>query len=128
MNRDAVKDSTTATGHEPAAIATEVFTALADPTRREVLHTLVQHGAASASGLARRLPVSRQAIGKHLDALSRAELVKSHRLGREVRYEPQLAPLRHTAQWMDDLARQWQARLARLAAFAEATPRRPPRT
>ncbi|WP_216843721.1 ArsR/SmtB family transcription factor [Phytoactinopolyspora alkaliphila] len=96
-----------------------MFLALADDTRRELLERLVRHGAISASALARDLPITRQAVGKHLDTLQRARLVRAHKTGREVRYEPQLAPLRHASTWMDGLARQWDDRLGRLASLAE---------
>ena len=62
-----------------------VFAALSDPTRRAVIGRLAQEPL-SASGLAGELPVSRQAIAKHLAALDRAGLVEARRVGRETRY------------------------------------------
>ena len=65
-----------------------VLAALADPTRRSVLESLVRDGATTATVLARRLPVTRQAVGKHLSVLERAGLVHCQRVGREARYRP----------------------------------------
>src|SRR5215510_5022549 len=63
-----------------------VFSALADPTRRRVLRLVAERGPTSATLLERELPVTRQAIAKHLLVLSRAGLVASQRAGQEVRY------------------------------------------
>lgn len=98
---------------------TDVFVALADPTRRGVLESLVRDGATTATVLASRLPVTRQAVGKHLSTLERAGLVRCRRVGREARYEPSPAPLTEAAGWLTELAREWDARLARIAELAE---------
>lgn len=79
----------------------------ADPTRREVLAIIVREGGASSTSLAASLPVTRQAVAKHLAVLERAGLVRPHRVGREVRYEADLQPLKRTRQWMDTLAAAW---------------------
>ena len=60
----------------------EVFAALADPTRLEVLTRLARLGPATATDLATDLPISRQAVSKHLAALDAAALVERHRNGR----------------------------------------------
>lgn len=96
-----------------------VFAALADPTRRSVLESLVHGGATTATALARRLPVTRQAVGKHLSTLERAGLVRARRVGREARYEPEPEPLTAAAQWLTVLAREWDERLERIRALAE---------
>ena len=96
-----------------------VLAALADPTRRSVLESLVRDGATTATVLARRLPVTRQAVGKHLSTLERAGLVHCRRVGREALYQPDPAPLTSTAQWLTVLAREWDARLDRIRALAE---------
>ncbi len=96
-----------------------VLAALADPTRRSVLESLVRDGATTATVLARRLPVTRQAVGKHLSVLERAGLVHCRRVGREARYQPDPAPLASTADWLATLAREWDDRLARIRALAE---------
>ena len=63
-----------------------VFAALADPTRRQVVRSLAREQAVTASGLAGELPMTRQAVAKHLAALERAGLVTPRREGRETRY------------------------------------------
>ncbi len=107
--------------------ADAVFAALADPTRRSLLELLVRDGAATATALARRLPITRQAIGKHLSTLEDAGLVRWRRVGREVRFEAAPQAMDAAAEWMNQLAREWDDRLARLAAIAEATAARPTR-
>ena len=92
-----------------------VFAALADPTRRQVVRTLSRQPDLTASRLAGELPMSRQAVTKHLAALDRAGLVEGRREGRELRYTLTPAPLADAMAWMDDVGAQWDARLARLA-------------
>lgn len=98
----------------------EVLAALADPTRRRLLDLISARGAASATELAGELPVTRQAVVKHLAVLDAAGLVVGRRLGREVRYEVRSAALDATARWMTALAADWDRRLARIKAVAEA--------
>ena len=97
----------------------DVFTALADPTRRRVLDLLAEHGHGTATSLAARLPVSRPAVIKHLAVLDRAGLVAAQRHGREVRYVVRPRPLQETAAWMARLAAEWDARLEAIRALAE---------
>ena len=92
-----------------------VFAALADPTRRQVVHSLSREAELTASRLAGELPMTRQAVTKHLVALDRAGLVTARREGRETRYTLTPAPLSDAMRWMDDVGSQWDARLARLA-------------
>lgn len=96
-----------------------VFAALADPTRSLVLKEVATRGSATATQLAASLPVSRQAVLKHLRVLDEAGLVTFHRAGKEVRYEARLHQLRTVARWLDQIATQWEQRLARLKAIAE---------
>lgn len=100
-----------------------VFAALADPTRRQLLDLLAAQGEVTATTLAERLPVSRQAVVKHLAVLDAAGLVSGHRVGREVRYEVRSAALDATARWMVALAADWDRRLARIKRAAEAAER-----
>ena len=94
-----------------------VFAALGDETRWSILAALGE-GDASASALAGRLPVTRQAIAKHLAALDRAGLVASRRSGRELQYRLDPAPLGDAMAWMASVGARWDERLARLAARA----------
>ena len=96
-----------------------VFAALADPTRRSVLTRLAARGSASATALARELPVTRQAVVQHLAVLDAAGLTRAHRNGREVRHEVRPEALTGAARWMTTIARQWDERLAAIAALAE---------
>jgi DNA-binding transcriptional ArsR family regulator len=98
----------------------EVLAALADPTRRRLLDLLAARGAASATELAADLPVTRQAVVKHLAVLDAAGLVTGRRAGREVRYEVRSAALDATARWMASLAADWDQRLALIKRVAEA--------
>ena len=102
-----------------AAQIEEVLTALADPTRRRLLDALARHGEATATSLAETLPVTRQAIVKHLAVLARAGLVAGAREGREMRYRLRPEPLTATAAWMSRVAAQWDARLDAIKRLAE---------
>ncbi|MEU0598147.1 metalloregulator ArsR/SmtB family transcription factor [Streptomyces sp. NPDC006393] len=102
-----------------------VLAALADPTRRQLLDLLAGRGEATATTLAERLPVSRQAVAKHLAVLDAAGLVSGSRVGREVRYAVRSAALDATARWMASLAADWDRRLANIKHAAEAAERDP---
>jgi DNA-binding transcriptional ArsR family regulator len=97
----------------------QLFAALADPTRRQVLDLLAARGEGSASALAAAMPVSRPAVIKHLAVLDRAGLVESRREGREVLFSVRPAPLESAARWMAAVAAEWDARLATLKQLAE---------
>ncbi len=92
----------------------EVFAALADPTPRSVLATLLEGGPATATELAPGFAVSRQAVVKHLGVLADAGLVDFERHGREVHYRAVTAPLRDAAAWPANAGAAWDKRLARL--------------
>jgi DNA-binding transcriptional ArsR family regulator len=91
-----------------------VFGALADRTRRDLLAALAARPA-TATDLADRLPISRQAVVKHLSALTEAGLLARERSGREVRYSVTPAPLSGAVTWMAAVGGQWDERLASLA-------------
>jgi len=95
-----------------------VFAALGDETRWSILAALGE-GDASASALARRLPVTRQAIAKHLAVLQDVGLVESVRVGRELRYRVLGAQLSDTARALDCIGAEWDRRLAAIKEIAE---------
>ncbi len=110
-----------------------VLAALADPTRRRVLDAVASRGEATATMIAAELPVSRQAVVKHLGVLDQAGLVTGRKSGREMLYRAHLEPLTDAARWMDAVAAEWDARLARIKRLAELpvineNPRRDPAT
>jgi DNA-binding transcriptional ArsR family regulator len=104
---------------DPTAAVDSVLGALADPTRRQLLDLLAAQGEATATTLARQLPVSRQAVIKHLAVLDSAGLVSGGRVGREVRFAVRPAALDATARWMAALATDWDQRLAAIKRAAE---------
>jgi DNA-binding transcriptional ArsR family regulator len=91
-----------------------VFDALSDPTRRGLLTALGERGPSTATELAADLPVTRQAVSKHLGSLASAGLVDSSRSGREVRYRLTPAPLSEAVTWMADVGARWDTSLAAL--------------
>jgi DNA-binding transcriptional ArsR family regulator len=97
------------------AVAEEVFTALADPTRRRILAALAASGPATATDLAARLPITRQAIAKHLALLAEAGLVAAEPgERRRVRYRLRSAPMQVAQQFLAALARDWDQQLEAL--------------
>src|SRR5262245_9647748 len=105
--------STTSMPPDAEAIAEQVFIALADPTRRAILAALASGG--PATDLANRLPISRQAIAKHLGLLADAGLVTAE-LGerRRVRFRLRSAPMQVAQQFLAALARDWDGHLGAL--------------
>ena len=94
------------------AVAEQVFIALADPTRRAILAALAAGGPATATDLAARLPISRQAIAKHLALLAEAGLVRAEPgERRRVRYRLRSAPMQIAQQFLAALARDWDGPL-----------------
>jgi DNA-binding transcriptional ArsR family regulator len=94
------------------AIAEQVFVALADPTRRSILAALASDGPATATDLAGRLPITRQAIAKHLSLLADAGLVAAEPgERRRVRYRLRSASMQVAQQFLAALANDWDARL-----------------
>lgn len=99
-------------------MAKDVFTALADPTRRQLMTWLAARPA-TATELAVRLPISRQAVMKHLGVLDDARLVTRQKRGREVRYELDVEQLEAARRWLATVSRRWEARLSRLKHHLE---------
>lgn len=98
----------------------ELWSAIADPSRRRVLDLLVSNGGVSASWLAGRVPFSRQAVAKHLAVLERAGLISRRQRGREVLYLVEADRLDQATRAMSELAAQWDRRLAAIKRLAEA--------
>jgi DNA-binding transcriptional ArsR family regulator len=99
-----------------------VLAALADPTRRQVLDLIAARESVTATTIAAELPVSRQAVVKHLAILEKAGLVDGNKEGREVRYTVRSERLDDASRWMTELAAEWDARLARIKHLAESSP------
>jgi DNA-binding transcriptional ArsR family regulator len=92
----------------------EVFAALADPTRRSILRAVAERGPVTATALSGDLPISRQAVAKHLGLLRQAGLVAADRAGRETRFTVVATALDDLAAWAERTGRRWDGRLARL--------------
>jgi len=103
--------------------ADELWSAVADPTRRRLLDVLLAQGDGTATTLARELPVTRQAVAKHLAVLDRAGLVQSARQGREVRYAVCPERLDVATRSLARVAEQWDERLLAIKRIAEAAAR-----
>jgi len=102
------------------AIAEQVFTALADPTRRAILAALASGGPATATDMAADLPITRQAIAKHLALLAEAGLVTAEPGERHrVRYRLRSAPMQVAQQFLAALARDWDGPLHALTAHLD---------
>jgi DNA-binding transcriptional ArsR family regulator len=102
------------------AVAEQVFVALADPTRRSILSALASGGPATATDLAARLPITRQAIAKHLTLLTEAGLVTAEPgERRRVRYRLRSAPMQVAQQYLAAMARDWDGRLDALRQHLE---------
>jgi DNA-binding transcriptional ArsR family regulator len=116
-------------GPDIEAVAEQVFTALADPTRRAVLAALAADGPATATDLAGLLPISRQAIAKHLALLSQAGLVTAEPgERRRVRYRLRSAPMQVAQQFLAALARDWDGPLDALKDHLDRSARQPAAT
>lgn len=101
----------------------EVLTALADPTRRDLLELLSVRGEATATVLAADLPISRQAVAQHLAVLDEVGLVAGRRQGREHHFVVRPETLDEAARWMGQLAQQWDRRLRTIKHIAETAHR-----
>jgi len=98
----------------------ELWSAIADPSRRRVLDLLVRGGEASASSLAGQVPFSRQAVSKHLVVLEDVGLISRRKQGREVLYRVEAGRLDQATRAMAELASRWDRRLGAIKALAEA--------
>jgi len=111
------------------AVAEQVFTALADPTRRAILAALAAGGPATATDLADRLPVTRQAIARHLVLMAEAGLVTAEPgERRRVQYRLRSAPMQVAQQFLAALARDWDRPLGALTEHLDQSVRKPTTT
>ena len=110
-----------------AAVADEVdddlWSAVGDPTRRRMLDLLLREGDGTATTLAGHLPVTRQAVAKHLVVLDRVGLVRATPAGREKRYRVDDAQLARAVAQLSSVGSAWDARLQRIKRIAEAIER-----
>jgi len=102
-----------------AADDDDLWEAMADPTRRKLLDLLVARGQATATTLTADMPVSRQAISKHLVVLQHVGLIDGHREGREVRYEVREERLAEATNALAAVANRWDRRLRAIKKLAE---------
>jgi len=101
----------------------QLWSAIGDPTRRRMLDLLLNNSGGTATTLSDQLPVTRQAIAKHLDVLSRVGLVHGAQSGRERRYEVDQDRLARASEQLVSVGSTWDARLNRIKRIAEAIQR-----
>lgn len=105
------------------SIDDELWSAVGDPTRRRMLDLLLTEGGGTATTLSERLPVTRQAVAKHLGVLARVGLVHGTPSGRERRYEVDEAQFARAVAQLSSVGAAWDARLRRIKRIAEAIQR-----
>jgi DNA-binding transcriptional ArsR family regulator len=105
--------------YSPVAL-NRTFAALADPTRRRILHQLT-HGQDCVTRLARPYGISLPAVSKHLRVLEKAGLIRRRRYGRVHQLELEARPLKQAAQWVEEYRKFWEGSLDRLAEYLEKT-------
>jgi len=101
----------------------DLWSAIGDPTRRRLLDLLLIAGTGTATTLGQQLPVTRQAVAKHLGVLDRVGLVRSTPAGREKRYRVDDAQLARAVAQLSSVGAAWDARLQRIKRIAEAIQR-----
>jgi predicted transcriptional regulator len=105
------------------AVDDDLWSAIGDPTRRQLLDLLLADGDGTATTLSERLPVTRQAVAKHLGVLDRVGLVHAIPAGRERRYQVDEAQLARAVAQLSSVGATWDARLRRVKRIAEAIQR-----
>jgi predicted transcriptional regulator len=106
-----------------AAVDDDLWSAIGDPTRRRLLDLLLLAGDGTATTLGQQLPVSRQAVAKHLGVLDRVGLVRATAAGREKRYRVDDEQLARAVAQLSSVGAAWDARLQRIKRIAEAIQR-----
>ena len=107
-----------------AVIDDDLWSAIGDPTRRRLLDMLLAAGGGTATSLSDELPVTRQAVAKHLGVLHRVGLVHATPIGREMRYRLDDAQFARAVAQLSTVGASWGARLQRITQIAEAIQRR----
>jgi predicted transcriptional regulator len=107
-----------------AAVDDDLWSAVGDPTRRRMLDLLLAEGDGTATSLSERLPVTRQAIAKHLSLLDRVGLVHATPAGRERRYRVDETQLARAVAQLSSVGAAWDARLRRIKRIAESIQRK----
>ncbi|AEI46357.1 ArsR/SmtB family transcription factor [Paenibacillus mucilaginosus] len=97
----------------------DVFQAVADPTRRQLLQLLAGREL-PVTAISSHFPISRTAVSKHLRVLAEAGLVKERRIGRETRYRMEAEPLLELKKWLDFYERFWENKLEALRRYVES--------
>lgn len=105
------------------AIEDDLWSAIGDPTRRRMLDLLLAEGQWTATTLSAHLPVTRQAVTKHLVVLDRVGLVRSEPAGREKRYHVDEAQLARAVAQLNSVGEIWDTRLRRIKSLAEVIQR-----
>jgi ArsR family transcriptional regulator, cadmium/lead-responsive transcriptional repressor len=103
-----------------ALIDDDLWSAIGDPTRRRMLDLLLATGVGTATSLSEQLPVTRQAVAKHLGVLDQVGLVRATPAGRERRYRVDEAQLGRAVAQLNAVTNTWDARLRRIKRIAEA--------
>lgn len=98
----------------------DLWSAIGDPTRRRMLDLLLAEGEGTATSLSQHMPVTRQAVSKHLGVLDRVGLVRATPAGREKRYRVDDAQLARAVAQLTSVGSAWDARLQRIKRIAEA--------
>ena len=105
------------------AVDDDLWSAIGDPTRRRLLDLLLADGSGTATTLSEHLPVTRQAVAKHLGVLDRVGLVQVTPSGREMRYRVDDAQLARAVAQLSSVGATWDARLRRIKRIAETIQR-----
>ena len=105
------------------AIDDQVWSAVGDPIRRRMLDLLLSHGGGTATTLSGQLPVTRQAVAKHLGVLQRVGLVHGTRSGRDRRYQVDEDQLARAVAQLSSVGAAWDSRLRRIQRIAESIQR-----
>jgi predicted transcriptional regulator len=108
----------------PTTVDDDLWSAIGDPTRRRMLDLLLTTGEGTATTLGQQLPVTRQAVAKHLTVLDRVGLVQSRSAGREKLYHVNEAQLARAVAQLTSVTAAWDARLQRIKRLAESIQRK----